>query len=106
MVKGNTFPFKSVKEHQVAGLLKALEGFWYKISDSPIFAGMNSRYTAQKPFDGIYIKAKKAFVTPIFYKERRYKKVFLIPIQEFIKLEGKSIKFGELEKTKFESFYI
>lgn len=30
-------------------------GFWHKISDSPIFKGMKTRFTRKKPFDGIAV---------------------------------------------------
>jgi len=106
MVKSKSFALSSVKEHQIKGLYDALEGLWHKISDSPIFAGMNSKFTKQKPFDAVFIKARRAYVVPIFYEPRKFKKVFLIPVREFVKFEGKSIKMIELENKGFESFYL
>ena len=106
MVKGNSFSLKSVQPHQVLGLQTSLEALGYKISDSPIYAGSKTRFTFKKPFDYVFIKAKRAYVTPIFYKPRKYKEVFLIPIQEFIKFSGKSVKMADLEKCGFEHFYL
>lgn len=109
MVKANTFNFKTVKEHQVLGLMTSLEGLWHKISDSPIYSGMKTSFTNSKPFDAVFIKAKRAYVVPIFYKERKYKRAFLIPIKEFVRLTKtrKSIKMTELESDhKIERIYL
>jgi len=105
-IKGNSFRFSSVQPHQIQGLLASLEGLGHKISDSPIYTGSKNRFTFKKPFDYVFIKAKNAFITPIFYKERKYKKVFLIPIKEFVKFKGKSIKITVLEEMKFETFLL
>ena len=92
MVKTKSFRLASVAEHQVAGLLGALHGLWYKISDSPIYAGNKSRFTFAKPFDAIWIKADEAYVVPIFYIPRKKKTAYLIPIQEFVKILCKSMQ--------------
>jgi len=106
MIKSKSFPLASVKEHQIAGLEDALEGLWHKISDSPIFAGMNSKFTKQKPFDAVFIKAKNAYVVPIFYEPRKFKKAFLIPVVDFVLMKDswprKSIRLEELEELGFE----
>jgi len=86
MVRAKSFRLASVAQHQVAGLQGALHGLWYKISDSPIYAGNKSRFTFAKPFDALWIKADQAFVVPIFYVPRKSKIAYLIPIEEFIKL--------------------
>lgn len=106
MVKGQSFAFSFVKLHQIAGLENSLEGMGYKISDAPIFAGSKTRFTFKKPFDFVYIKARHAYVVPIFYKPHNYKKVFLIPIDKFVKLKGKSIRMPDLEKLNFQTFYL
>ena len=105
MVKSKSFNIKVVKQHQIDGLLSAGEGVWHKISDSPIYAGMKTRFTLQKPFDGVFIKSQRNYVCPIFYQPHSYKKVFLIPIKEFLKFT-KSVKMTELEAMNFESFYL
>lgn len=104
-VKARSFNPKVVKEHQVKGLLASLEGLGHKISDSPIYEGSKNRFTFAKPFDYVLIKARRAYVVPIFYSPRLYKKVFLIPVKEFLKFE-KSIKMDVLETMGFESFYL
>lgn len=60
---------------------------YYKISDSPIFAGMNTKYTASKPFDCLWIKATEAFVCICWYIPRKQKNLYLIPINKWIKLK-------------------
>lgn len=106
MVKAGSFRLSSVQPHQIEGLLASLGGLGHKISDSPIYAGSKNRFTFKKPFDYVMIIARRAYLVPIFYKPRRYKKVFLIPVKEFIKFEGKSIKMSRLEEMGFESFYL
>jgi len=80
--KTNRFPFATVKEHQIDGLIQAEKGLFHKISDSPIFAGMKTRFTAKKPFDCLWIKAD-AYVCILFYIPRQPKIVAKIPIHEF-----------------------
>lgn len=101
-VKGNSFRLSSVQPHQIQGLETSLEALGYKISDSPIYSGSLNRFTFKKPFDYVYIKAKRAYVVPIFYKSRHYKKAFLIPVDIFKKLPSKSVKMAQLEKMKIE----
>ena len=98
MVKTKSFRLASVAKHQVEGLLGALHGLWYKISDSPIYAGNKSRFTFKKPFDAIWIKADEAYVVPIFYTPRKRKTAYLIPVKEFAKILGKSVKEADLGK--------
>ncbi len=101
MVKAKSFRLASVAQHQVDGLLGALRGLWYKISDSPVFAGNKSRFTFAKPFDAIWIMASKAYVVPIFYIARKRKTAYLIPIEEFVKFKTTSVL--EEELVRFES---
>lgn len=101
MVKG-TFAFDSVKEHQIEGLLHAKKGMWHKISDSPWGTTDKFRFTFKKPFDGVWIKAREAYVVPIFYIPRKQKIAVMIPIEDFIKLKikhsRKSIRLNELDE--------
>lgn len=106
MCKGSRFDLSQVKEHQIKGLQDSLSGLGHKISDSPIYKGSHNRFTFKKPFDYIYVKAKRAYVVPIFYKPRCYKKVYLIPVSVFSTFEGKSIKMSKLDEYNFESFYL
>jgi len=96
--KTKSFAFDRVADHQVDALLASLEGFWYKIVDSAAING----FSAKKPFDAIWIKAKEAYVVVIFYLPRRYKKALLIPVKDFVKIrdrwERKSIRMDELEQ--------
>ena len=102
--------FSQVQPHQIDGLQASLAGLWYKISDSTWGTTEKHRFTFKKPFDGIFIKSKRAYVVAIFYSPRKYKAAVLIRVEEFIKLRDtwkkKSIKLEELDKFKFETFYL
>ena len=52
---------------------------YHKISDSPIFGGMKSRFTKQKPFDCLVLTGL-AFVCIMFYKPRKKKEFIAIDI--------------------------
>lgn len=106
MVKGHRFAINTVKPHQVEGLQRSLIGMWHKISDSPIFKGMNSKFTSQKPFDAFFIIAKRAYVVPIFYCARHYKKAYLIRIEKFLQMKQKSYLMDDLDKLGFETIYL
>lgn len=84
--KKKAFPINSVKEHQIQGLLQAKKGMYYKISDSPIFAGMNTKYTASKPFDCFWIKVVESFIGICWYIPRKQKYLHLIPIDKWLNL--------------------
>jgi len=98
-VIANCFNPNVVKQCQIDSLLASLDGLYHKIADQPSICQL------PKPFDCLWIKATRAFLVPIFYKPRRYKKAFLIPVKEFLKFT-KSIKMTELEEMGFESFYL
>ena len=82
--KTKSLRWDSVKEHQVDGLLMASQtGLYHKISDSPIFSGMKTRFTASKPFDCVYFKNIKAYVVIWFYIPRSKKIFHKISIQDY-----------------------
>ena len=85
-------PFSSVKEHQEAALLAASgdKGLYHKISDSPIFAGMKTRFTAAKPFDCFFIRNTPAYVAICYYVPRKPKEVLLIDIETYLKVKEES----------------
>jgi hypothetical protein len=99
LCKANSFPFDAVKPHQIIGLLSANDGLYHRIYDQPWIAGTG--FQPLKPFDCMYIKGGKGYVVICFYVPRKYKKVFKIPIGEFIKIKSmhprKSIRLAELE---------
>lgn len=102
LIKGNSIPFSSVKKHQVDGLLNAVQGMYYKISDSPIFPGMKTRFTSKKPFDCMYIKPDQSYVVIDFYLGRAKHNVIMIRlmswIQEGAKSERKSLTLERAEQ--------
>jgi len=94
--KQKSFAFNRVAPHQVDGLLASLEGFWMKIPDTAASNG----FSAQKPFDAVYIMSEESSVVVVFWKPRKYKKAIKIPIKTFISIRDawprKSIREEEL----------
>lgn len=82
--KTKAIPLNSVKEHQVAGLLQAKKGMYYRIYDQPWIAGAGFQPT--KPFDCLWIKAIKAYVCICWYIPRKPKELVMIEIEDWIKL--------------------
>ena len=101
MTSTKSIRFDSIKPHQREALLAVEDSsLYHKISDSPIFGGMRTRFTAQKPFDCFCVTKAKAFVVVWFYVPR-HKKVFVkIRIKDFLKLEQeipkKSFRFEDI----------
>lgn len=101
-VLAKVFNPHTVKEHQERGLLEAQMGMYHRIVDQPWVSG---GFQQSKVFDCMWVKARRSYIVPIFYQPRKFKKVFLIPIKEFLKFE-KSVKMTTLEEMGFESFYL
>jgi penicillin-binding protein-related factor A (putative recombinase) len=77
--------YANIKPHQVEELLRVkTEGVYHKISDSPIFPGMKSRFTTQKPFDCFLLKGNAYFVL-LYYRPRQPKLMHFIEIDAFVK---------------------
>ena len=84
LIKTQSFPFAKVPEHQINGLLSVKEeGLYHKISDSPIFKGQRTRFTAKKPMDCFLIKGQ-AYLVVLFYKPRKPKIMYWIDIDTFL----------------------
>lgn len=88
IVKSKRFSLNSVHQHQIDGLLGALHGLYLRIADQPFMQG---GFQQKKSFDCLWINNAKGFVVPVFYIPRKRKTAYLIPIEEFVKLEGKSV---------------
>ena len=99
LCKQNSFPFNSVKDHQIVGLIQAGSGTYHRIYDQPWMAG--SGFQPQKPFDCAWLKGLKGYVVICFYVPRKYKKVFKIGVDQFLQIRDthprKSIRLSELE---------
>ena len=97
--KNKSFPIKEVKTHQVEGLVAASgDGLYHKISDSPIFKGMKSRFTAKKPFDCLLLKNAKSFVViwPYFKGQtKRQRACYPISLNNWLKLVLECSKLGK-----------
>lgn len=78
LCKEKTFRFSEVKPHQVDNLLAVATGkLTYKIPDVGI---------DQKPFDICVWNRAYAYVAVIFYTPRKPKRMYLILIQDFLKI--------------------
>ena len=94
LFKGNRFRLNSVSQRQIDWLLSAQKGAYYKITDTTALNG----FTQPKPCDGFWTGSNQVscFIIPIFYIPRKKKIAYLIPVKEFLKLSGKSVKEEEL----------
>lgn len=94
--------FDSVKEHQIRNLLDAKEkGLFHKISDAPIHRGMRTRFTFQKPFDCLHVKARAAYIVILFYEPRAEKFAVMIRVEDYVS-EMKSSDRKSLTKERAE----
>ena len=99
--KDKIIAFDRVAEHQEKALQDISNGFYHKISDSPIFTGMKTRFTAQKPFDCFYINKMLGFVVICWYEERKKKECHFIMIGDWLaEKEGSTRKSLTYEKSK------
>lgn len=90
LVKGKSFPFDAVKDHQVEALLKVKhDGLYHKISDSPIFSGQKTRYTYPKPFDCLVLSGH-AYLVICFYVPRQRKTCYAVDIDDFVSFRNLS----------------
>ena len=110
LCKDNALPFNAVKEHQRIALLNVSgdTGFFYKIPDSPIFAGSKTRFSGLKPFDCFALSNIPAYVVICFYTPRKYKRFFYILIRDFLDEEMFSCRKSltmERAKEISECFY-
>ena len=98
--KQKSFAFNRVDQNQIDGLLNSLKGSYLRIMDQPWSSG---GYQQKKLCDCIWIKAKQAYVVIVFWKPRKYKNAYLIPIKDFVKLKEswkrKSIREEELNQV-------
>ena len=91
IVKGNALPFNSLKDHQRQALIQAHKEFFYhKITDPPVFYGMNTRFNRSRPFDCFIVVKVNAYVVIWYYKPRQKKEFIKIHIQDFYEEELKA----------------
>ena len=96
LIKGPSFSFSRLADHQLTNLLMAENGLHYKISDTSSSTGRSNK----KPFDAVYIKSQISLVVLCFWKPREYTRCFFIPAKEYVLLRElhprKSIRMDEL----------
>ena|ERR1035437_6118350 len=85
IVKKGALPFDALRPHQAEALTAVVEaGFYHKLIDPPVFADMQTRFNAPRPFDCFYLVGIQAFVVVWWYHERQPKKFIFIPIKKFL----------------------
>lgn len=102
LCKENRFSFDRVEEHQVKALydITFKKGVYHKISDSPIYPGMKTRFTKSKPFDCFRIIGW-GFVVICWYSPRKMKQLHFIEIPDFIrKKDSATMKSMTYEESK------
>jgi hypothetical protein len=94
LCKGTSIPFNAVKDHQrtALSLVSGNVGLFYKIPDTPIFTGSQSRFSALKPFDCFMLAEQPAFVVICHYEPRKFKRFYYIPIWVFLQEEQESVR--------------
>lgn len=101
MVKGRSLGLDAVRPHQIPALKKAEgRGIYHKISDSPIFKGMKTRFTAPKPFDCLYIREATAYLVIMFYKPRRPKECLFVTPRAWEIVSGLAMESGRKSVTE------
>lgn len=92
IVRGTSLPFDAVKEHQAQSLIDTKKGFFYKITDPPMFYGGKMRFNVPRPFDCIFLTNVQGYVVVWFYKPRQPKVFYKIPILTFMKEKRESAR--------------
>ena len=85
--KAKSLRFDVVKEHQVKALTEVNDGFFYhKITDPPVFYGMNTQFNVKRPFDCFALINAKSYLIFWFYKPREPKAFIKIAMKDFLDL--------------------
>lgn len=83
--KQSNFRISQLQQHQKQFLIHDHpKSFYYKISDSPIFPGMKSRFTSKKPFDFLNLYNPTYYIAIAFYFPKTTKLVYFLPPQTLI----------------------
>lgn len=102
--KTKSFAFDRVAPHQIEGLLASTEGLWHKLVDNLNYSpSRGARSPSNKPFDGLWIVAKEAYVGIVFYQPRKYKHLYLIPVKDFVELKN-SWKLKSIREEQLKQF--
>jgi len=104
LCKQASLPFSALAEHQEEALLaiSSLEGFYYKISDFPMFSENKMRFNRPKPFDSFFLICQPAYVVICFYVPRKKKRLYYIRIQDWIEAREKVGRKSLTEKAAAE----
>jgi len=80
--KKTSIRFDSVAKHQEAALLAVEgDGLYHKITDQPFLKDMN--FQRKKPFDCFNLAGIPAYIVIMFWKARKQKNVYYIPIKRW-----------------------
>jgi len=74
-------------------------GLYHRITDQPWIENRPYAYTLKKPFDCFFLNKVKSYVAILFYTPRKDKIVYLIRIDNFLKMKEKSERKSFTEET-------
>lgn len=97
--KGFRIPFAIVKEHQIQGLVESLDGLYHKFSD--VFAPTGNP-TQKKPFDFVFVKAKRAYIAFCLYVPRKRAEVFFVDVIKYELFRKGKMSIGQKSFTEQE----
>ena len=86
LCKGKSIRWDAVMPHQVEALtaISGDSGFFHKLTDPPVFHGMQTRFNAKRPFDCFHLRNIPAYVVICWYVPRMRKTCYYIPIDVYI----------------------
>ena len=95
--KLNRFAFNQVQPHQLVGLQNSQNGLYIKLSDAFIFdlSTGKSKQGTQRPFDFVFVKTPKTYVSICFYTPRKHKVCYFMYLERYLELEEQIQQLGK-----------
>ena len=103
--KGTSIPFDRIPSHQIEALQSVSRWLYHKLTDAPIYYGMQTRFQKPKPFDCFCIVKSEGFLVVWFYKPRQPKRFIKIKIDDFLKMKEHSKRKSMTEAMALEIAY-
>ena len=100
--KSKSIRFDAVAAHQMSALKDVIsqDGFYHKLTDPPIFPGMQTRFNVKRPFDCFKVCNMPAYIVIVVYVPRKRKTAYYVEPKKWVEaqkdLGKKSIRESEL----------